>query len=385
MIGCTDRQRELRELAEATGRQLGAEGAGNTERAGTDESGGFSWRLWKTIQDSGLLGLPFEARWGGLGADAPTALHALEAFGYTCPDAGLGFAVSTHIVSTGIPLHLYGSAALREQYLPRICDGTRIGAHAISEPEAGSDAAAMRTTAVAQGGSYVITGTKQYVSNGPVADLFTVYAQTSTPSGELGISAFLVPADTGGLAVVDRLETMGLRSCPLGTVRLEGCQVPAANLLGRPGAGFFILDQVMKWEVLCSFAITSGEMRRRLEDTVAFARSRRQFGRPIGDFQAVSHKIADMRITVATAHKWLFDTAERFAAGQDVTLDVAATKIVVSEGNLRTALDAVQIAGGSGYLTRNGLERGVRDAVAGPIYSGSSEIQRNRIAAMLGL
>lgn len=160
---------------------------------------------------------------------------------------------------------------------------------------------------------------------------------------------------------------------------------PPHGASARRAPAFLILDYVMKREILFSFSLTLGEMEHRLERVLGYARSRRQFGAPIGAFQGVAHKIADMKIAVETARKWLTDTGAKVEAYQDATLDIAATKIVVSEANKRTALDAVQIFGGQGYLTATGIERDVRNAIGGTIYSGTSEIQRNRIASLLGL
>ncbi|MEU3838548.1 acyl-CoA dehydrogenase family protein [Streptomyces sp. NPDC028635] len=350
-----------------------------------DAEGAFRRDKWDMVRATGILGLPFEERYGGLGQSLPTTMYVLEGLGEGCRDAGLSFSVCTHMVSTGVPLTRFGSAALKERYLPGVCTGELIGAHAISEPDSGSDALAMRTRADRDGDTYVLNGTKAFVSNGPVADVFVVYARTHPRGGPLGITAFLVDRDTPGLSVGRPVSKMGLRTSPLAELFLDDCRVPADRVLGRPGGGFLVLDHVMKWEILCSFAVTAGEMSHRLARCVEQARTRTQFGAKIGSFQAVSHRIVDMRIGVETARRWLFGTAEKFAAGENVTEDIAITKLVTSEANVASALAAVQIFGGNGYMTEYGIEKELRNAVAGTIYSGSSEIQRNRVAAMLGL
>ncbi|MEU7398818.1 acyl-CoA dehydrogenase family protein [Streptomyces albogriseolus] len=357
----------------------------NDGHAERDADAVFSRDAWELVRRTGILGLPFEERFGGLGRSLPTTMHVLEGLGEGCRDAGLSFSVCTSMVSTGVPLQRYGSAALKERYLPGVCSGELIGAHAISEPESGSDALAMRTRAERDGDSFVLTGGKAFVSNGPVADVFVVYARTDPRGGPLGITAFLVDRDTPGLGVGRPVSKMGLRSSPLGELFLDGCRIPADRVLGRVGGGFLVLDHVMKWEILCSFAVTAGEMSHRLARCVEHARTRSQFGRTIGSFQAVSHRIVDMRIGVETARRWLYGTAEKLVAGENVTEDVAIAKLVTSEANVASALSAVQIFGGNGYMTEYGIERQLRDSVAGTIYSGSSEIQRNRIATMLGL
>ncbi|WKX69265.1 acyl-CoA dehydrogenase family protein [Streptomyces sp. XD-27] len=350
-----------------------------------DAAAEFPRGPWDAVRDSGLLRLPFGEDWGGLGQSLLTTMYVLEALGYGCRNGGLNFSVTTHMVSTGVPLQRFGSAELKQRYLPGVCDGSLIGAHAISEPDAGSDMMSMRTTAVRDGDAYVLRGSKTFVSNGPVAELVVVYARTDACAGPLGISAFLLRRGTPGLAFGNPIAKMGLRSSPFCELFLDDCRIPADHLIGRAGTGFLILDHVMRWEILCSFAVTLGEMQRRLERCVAYAKERRAFGRPIGGFQAVSHKIVDMRIGVESARKWLYDTAEKHTRGENVAADLAMTKRVVSEANLTSALSAVQIFGGNGYTAEYGLEQELRNAVAGTIYSGTSEVQSSRIAAGLGL
>jgi len=347
-------------------------------------AGRFSER-WDVVRRSGILRLPFERRHGGLGEDLLTTMAVLERLGYDCRDGGLAFAVCTHMVSAGVPVQRFGSAALKDRYLRRLCDGTAIGAHAITEPEAGSDALAMQTRAVDRGDHYVLTGHKSFVTNGPVADVLVVYARTKPEGGTFGFTAFVVDRDTPGLRTGEPIATMGLVGSAVSEVVLDGCEVPAANVVGRPGAGFLVLDHVLKTEILCTFVASVGAMQRRLERCIAHARERRQFGKPIGAHQAVSHKVVDMHIAVETARRWLYDAAASFASGDQATADVAIAKLVVSEANVQAALAAVQIFGGAGYTKACGVEADLRDAVGGTIYSGTSEIQRNRIARMLGL
>ncbi len=350
-----------------------------------DREGVFPWDRWKLVRESGILGLPFEQRWGGLGRDLLTTMYVLEGLGYGCRDGGLNFSITTQLVSVGIPLQRFGSSELKDRHLPRVCDGSAICAHAITERAGGSDALNMRTRATRDGQHFVLTGSKAFVTNGPVADLFMVYARTQGDGGPLGITALLVERDTPGLTIGPPVDKMGLRTSPLCELFFDDCRVPVSNTVGRLGAGFFILDQVMKWEILCSFIVNAGEMQHRLERCVDYAKTRVQFGQPLGSFQAIANKIVDMEIGVATARKWLYDTARRYADDENVTIDVAISKLLASEGNVASAMAAMQIFGGNGYMAEHGLEKDLRNAVAGTIYSGTSEIQRNRIAAMLGL
>jgi alkylation response protein AidB-like acyl-CoA dehydrogenase len=345
----------------------------------------FPWDKWRLIQETGILGLPFDEQWGGLGQDLLTTMYVLEGLGYGCRNGGLNFSVTTSMVSTGVPLHRFGSADLKGRYLPRICSGESIGAHAITEPEGGSDALKMRTRAIREGDYFVLNGSKTFVSNGPVADLFVVYARTHPDGGPIGITAFLVERDTTGFEVSKPITKMGLKTSPLCELFFDDCVIPATNIVGQVGGGFLLLDYVMKWEILCSFIVNVGEMQHRLERCIEYAKMRIQFGKPIGSFQQIANKIVDMKIRLDTARKWLYDTATRLAEGENVTVDIAISKLLTSESNVSSALAAVQIFGGNGYMAEYGLEKDLRNAVAGTIYSGTSEIQYNRIASMLGL
>jgi alkylation response protein AidB-like acyl-CoA dehydrogenase len=178
---------------------------------------------------------------------------------------------------------------------------------------------------------------------------------------------------------------MGLKTSPLGNLTFKDCVVPATNVVGQVGKGFLVLDYVMKWEILCCFTIALGAMQFRLERCVEFVRSRVQFGSPIGSYQLISSKIVDMKIGAESARKWLYGSAAKFLEGADVTTDIAVAKLITSEANLKSAADAVQIFGGRGYLTETGMEKDLRDAMGGTIYSGTSEVQRVKIARLLGI
>jgi alkylation response protein AidB-like acyl-CoA dehydrogenase len=373
----TSHQQELRD---SFADSFAAWGEDHVQR---DQNGAFPYEQWKLVGQSGLFGLPFDRLWGGLGQDLLTTMYVAEGLGYGCRDGGLNFSVSTQIVSAGISINKYGSEYLKQRYLPRITDGSLIGAHAITEPHSGSDAAAMGTMAVRRGDTFVLNGQKSFVSNGPVADVIVVYTRTAPGSGPFGMTAIVVDRDTPGLTVGPSVDKMGLRTSPFGSLLLENCVVPAANVVGSVGKGFLVLDYVMKWEILLLFSIAVGTMRHRLERCIEFVRTRTQFGQPIGQFQSIANKIIDMKSGVETSSKWLYDAAERFLAGQNVTIDIAVAKLLASEANLKSAADAVQIFGGRGYLVEFGLEKELRDATGGTIYAGTSEVQRSKIARML--
>ena len=345
----------------------------------------FNRDKWQLIRESGVIRIPFAEQWSGLGHDALTLVYVLEELGYGCRDAGLLFALATQVVSAAIPLQKFGSEELKERYLARLIDGEIISAHAISEPSAGSDAMAMSTTATPDGDGYLLNGGKTFITNGPIADVITVYAKLETGDGASGITAFLVPTDTPGFHVGPPIAKLGLNTCPFCELEFTDCRVPASNIVGKPGAGFFILEHVMNWEILCIFIMMAGEMQERTERCIAHVKKRTAFGVPIASNQYVAGKIVDQKIGIETSRKHLYDTARRFAKGRSVTTEISMAKLVTSEANLASALSAVQLFGGRGYMREYGMEKGLRDAVGGPIYSGTNEMQRVRIASMLGL
>lgn len=380
MIRWSEEQQALRDAISEIARTIGSD---HIER---DAEGSFAWGDWKRLREVGVFGLPFTSWWGGLDQDLLTTMYVLEGLGYGCRDAGLNFSVSTHIVSTGVPLQRFGSTALKERYMPEICAGSMIGAHAITEPSGGSDVMSMRTTAVRDGDHFVLNGSKCFVSNGPIADLLVVYARTGKPGDLASLTTFLIRKDTPGLAVGNPIPKMGLRTSPIAEVFFDDVRVPRTHVIGSVGAGFLILDEVMKWEILCGFVINLGEMQHRLERCVEYVRTRTQFGTNIGANQSVSNRVVEMRMDVDTSRKWLYDTAEKLQLkAPDVAHDIAMTKLMVSEANLRSALSAVQLFGGYGYTTEYGIEKDLRNAVPGTIYSGTSEIQRQRLAVLMGL
>jgi alkylation response protein AidB-like acyl-CoA dehydrogenase len=345
----------------------------------------FNRDKWQLIRESGVIRIPFAEQWGGLGHDALTLVYVLEELGYGCRDAGLLFALATQVVSAATPLQKFGSEELKERYLARLIDGEIVSAHAISEPSAGSDAMALSTTATPDGDGYLLNGGKTFITNGPIADVITVYAKLETGDAASGITAFLVPTDTPGFHVGPPIAKLGLNTCPFCELDFTDCRVPASNIVGKPGAGFFILEHVMNWEILCIFIMMAGEMQERMERCIAHVKKRTAFGAPIASNQYVAGKIVDQKIGIETSRKHLYDTARRFAKGRSVTTEISMAKLVTSEANLASALSAVQLFGGRGYMREYGMEKGLRDAVGGPIYSGTNEMQRVRIASMLGL
>jgi hypothetical protein len=284
-----------------------------------------------------------------------------------------------------LPILHFGTEAQRREHLPALCRGDRIGAHAITEPGSGSDALSMACRARRDGDGYVLDGVKTFVTNAPVADVILVFATVAPEARFAGITGFLVERGTPGLTLSDPISKMGLRTSPMGEVVLEGCRVPATSRLGAEGAGVRIFSSAMEWERACIFASHLGAMDRLLADTIAYARARRQFGEPISRFAPVADAIVDMKVSIEAGRLLLYRVGARKDAGEDATLDAALAKLFVSEAHVRQALAALRIHGGYGYTTEFGIERELRDAIPGTLYSGTSEMQRKIVARLLGL
>jgi alkylation response protein AidB-like acyl-CoA dehydrogenase len=255
----------------------------------------------------------------------------------------------------------------------------------MSEAGAGSDAFSLTTTAAPDGDIFRLNGSKTFVTNAPVAGLFVVFARAPGTSGFAGLSGFLVERDTPGLTVAGPLQKMGLDSSPMGELFLDGCEVPATNLLGRRGAGMPVFMAAMEMERSMILASTIGSMEKLLETSISHAQNRRQFGQPIAKFQAVSHRLVEMKLRLETARLLLYRLGWLLDQGRPAALDSALVKLHLGESFVSSSLEALQIHGGYGYMTEYGLEQVVRDALASRIYSGTSEVQRNLAARQMGL
>jgi alkylation response protein AidB-like acyl-CoA dehydrogenase len=350
-----------------------------------DQKGEFNREGWKKCAAMGVHGLPVPTEYGGLGMDALTTVGVLESLGYGCRDNGLVFSINAHMWTLETPLMGFGTEAQKKQYLPRLCSGDLIGANAMSEPNAGSDAYSIATTATKKGDAYVLNGSKVFVSNGPIADIYLVFANVDPKLGPNGVTGFLVERDTPGLSLGKHTAKMGIRTSPMCEVYFDNCAVPEANRLGREGAGKMLFADSMSWERGCILAGAVGAMRRLLETSIRYANSREQFGQTVGKFQLVSSKIVDMKIRLETARGLLYQSAWRKSMGKSVYLEAALAKLYISESWILCARDAMQIHGGYGYMVEYEIERELRDALASTLYSGTSEIQRTIIAPLLGL
>ncbi len=380
MIVWNEKQQELAENVAKWGEVL------SRDHIELEKSGTFCRDKWQFLSEKGFLGIPFDVEYNGIGEDLLTTMYLLEKLGYVCEDGGFNFVVTSHMVSTGVVLNRFGCTYQKEQYLGGVCDGRIIGAHAITEPESGSDAFSMRTKARQVDGGFKLSGSKTFTSNAPIADIIVVYAMTNPELGALGgCTVFLVATDSPGLTIGQPLEKLGLKNAPMAELFFDDCFVPDSCIVGKVGDGFSIFQYVMKWEVLCSFIVNVGEMQRRFEKCSAYAKSRKQFGVKIGKFQSISHSLVDMKIDLETSRDWLYKAGARFQNGKNATNDIAIAKLVCSEANFLSATKAVRIFGGYGYMAEYGLEKEFRQSIGGTIYSGSSEVTRNRIANNLGL
>ncbi|MFF9478356.1 acyl-CoA dehydrogenase family protein [Streptomyces sp. NPDC014733] len=348
--------------------------------------GFFTDEDWKRCAGLGVLGLSVPAEYGGSGLDALTTARVAEAFGRSCQDMGLVFAAMAHLLACAMPIAEHGDAALKAAVLPRLCSGEWIGANAITEDEAGSDVTAVTTRAERQAdGAYLLTGEKSFVSNGPVADLFLVYATTDPRFGHLGVSAFVVERDTPGLVAGPAFDKLGPAGCPAGRLTLDHCRVPAGHLVGRPGTGSAVFQSSMSWERTCLFAAYLGAAGRTLERCVERAGSRHQFGRPIGSNQAVSHRLADVHLRLEAARLLLHRACWKRDRNTATALDVAMAKLAASESVVETHLEALRLFGGAGVLSENGIEQALRDALPSTIFSGTSDMQRELMVKAMGL
>jgi alkylation response protein AidB-like acyl-CoA dehydrogenase len=348
-------------------------------------SGFFTLSEWKLCASLGLLGLSVPVKYGGEGCGFLATARAAEAFGRGAPDMGLVFAAMAHLLACAMPIAEHGSEEMRHEMLPRLSSGEWVGANAITEEGAGSDVTRLATRAERDGDAYVLTGEKSFVSNGPRADVFVVYATSQPELGYLGVTAFVVDRGTPGLIIGEPFGKLGLDRCPASMVRLDRCVVPAGRRLGGEGQGAALFQAAMRWERTCLFAAYAGRIERLVELCADHARTRTQFGRPIGANQAIAHRIARMRVRLEAARLLLWRACWLLERGEGASAEVAMAKLAISEAAAESAMDAVRIFGGDGIRSDRGIERELRDAVPSLIFSGTSEMQLELIVRELGL
>lgn len=358
--------------------------------ADIDRDDEFPMHLWPQMGKLGLLGITVPVDDGGSGADLLAGVLAIEAIARHSASVALSYGAHANLCVNNVAVN--GTPAQRERFLPPLISGAAVGALALTEPDAGSDAVGIRMTARRDGDDYVLNGSKMFITNGPIASTFIVYAKTNPAAGSRGISAFLVERDAPGFRVVRKLRKLGHRGSPTAELLFEDCRVPAANLLGREDEGVAVMMSGLDSERAFLAGEPLGIAQACLDESVAYAARREQFGQAIGQFQLVQAMLADMYTQIEAARWLVYRTADlawhaqqETAAGRPlrVSKEAAAAILFSAEMSTRVALQAVQIFGGAGYMEETPVSRYLRDAKLLEIGAGTSEIRRLLIARNL--
>jgi len=346
--------------------------------------------ILKRAGDLGYLGLCYPEEYGGQGGDYFYSLVRADCMSYSgCGGLNMGFAVHTDMTTP--PIHLLGTEELKQRYLPPSIAGERIGCLGITEPGAGSDVASIRTTARRDGDEYVINGSKTFITNGLRAHYIVMVAKTDPDAGHDGITLFVVDIrdDDGnevpGFSVSRKLEKMGMHASDTGELTFEDVRVPAENLLGQEGKGFYHISWELQGERLVAAIGCVSGAERMFEKTLAYAKEREAFGRPIGRFQAIRHKIAEISVKAEVAKAMTYNALRLFHEGEDAIREVTQAKLFSQRSCVEVADEVIQIHGGYGYMREYGVERAYRDARLGPIGGGTDEIMKEILGKQLGL
>lgn len=348
-----------------------------------DQEEYFSWELYKKMGKMGFMGMTVPKKYGGSGIDRVSYMIALEEISRVCGSTGI--TVEAHN-SLGVG-HIFekGTEAQRKKYLPNLLNGKAIAAWALTEPNAGSDAASLQTTAVLDGDEWVLNGTKQFITSGDIAEVATVMAKTDKTKGAKGISAFIVEKDTPGFKAGQLEDKLGLRGSRTAELILEDCRVPKENLLGEKDMGFVGAMNILDRGRTAIGAMSVGIARAALEDSIEYAKQRQQFGKPIGKNQAIQWMVADMATEIDAARLLVYRAAYLEDKNVPFSIEASMAKLFGSEIAMRATRNAIQIHGGYGYMRDRPLERYYRDIKLCQIGEGTSEVQRMIIAKRLGL
>ncbi|HVV75190.1 MAG TPA: acyl-CoA dehydrogenase family protein [Mycobacteriales bacterium] len=348
--------------------------------ADRDKEGRWDHEIWKSFGAQGLAGLPIGEAYGGAGASVMDCVIANEAIAEGGHDGGFNLSLGAHWVIGAVPIWLHGTEEQKQRWLPGLCDGSIVGAWASTEPEAGSDAAGLQTKAVRDGADWVLNGNKIFITNGPIAGVCNVLARTS----EKGATAFIVDTANPGFQVGKELDKMGCRSSPTAEIALVDCRVPADCVLGEVDQALWrVAFECFDWERTVMIASGIGGMQGTLDTCIRYAKDRKQFGRPIASFQAIAHKLAEMKIRLEACRTAVYRAAYLKQTGVEHQMEASIAKYLVGEYSVANALDAIQIHGGYGYLRDFGVERALRDGKLGSIGGGTSEIQKLIISRIL--
>lgn len=347
-------------------------------RAELDEKEEFPWAIMKDLADTDMFGVFIPEEYGGVGGGCLELCLVVEELSRVCSSIAISYAASA---LGSFPLLEYGTEEQKRKYLPDIASGKRLAAFALTEATAGSDASAIRTTASREGGGYVLNGTKQFITNGGEAEVYTVIALTAKERGARGASAFLVEKDTPGFSFGRKEKKMGIRASSTRELVFQDCLVPEENMIGREGMGFIMTMRLLDHSRPGIGAQAVGLAQGALEASVDYARQRVQFGHPIISIQAVQHMLADMAIQVEAARLLVYAAARTIDSGaKNFTEEAAMAKVFASDTAMRVTTDAVQIFGGVGYMRDYPIEKMMRDAKITQIYEGTNQVLRNVIA-----
>lgn len=357
----------------------------NHDLIARNRDGLWSQEAWQKCAEYGLLGLAIPTQYGGSDTDIMTTILIMEGIGYGCQENALPFALNSHMWSVQPAILKFGNDEQKQQYLPKMIDGSCVAAFGITEPEGGSDSYNMNSTARKVDGGYVLNGEKAYVTFAPISDIAIVFAATNPDLGSWGTTAFIVERGMDGFSTTPIAEKMGLRTTPFSNLVLEECFVPESQRLGPEGGAVSIFIKAMESERSYIFASQVGRMERQLEESIQYARQRQAFGQPIGKFQSVSNRIVEMKMRLETARMLLYKVAWLEQQSKPMVMEAAMAKLYLSEMFVESSLDAIRNHGAKGYATEFEVERDLRDAIGGLIYSGTSDIQRNIVARLLGL
>lgn len=350
-------------------------------REALDEKEEFPWDIMQVLAQSDLFGLFIPEEYGGLGKGSFELCLAVEELSRAC--LGVATTYAANALGT-FPLLLYGTEEQKKKYLPDIAQGKRLVAFGLTEANAGSDAAGIQTTAVLDGDEFVLNGTKQWITNGGEAEVYTIIAMTDKSKGARGASAFVVEKGTPGFTFGKKEKKMGIRASSTRELVFDNCRIPRENLIGRQGLGFIVamktLDNARAGVGAQGVGISQGAF----EEAVKFARQRIQFGHPIITFQAVQHMLADMATEIEAARSLVYTVARYMDTGaKDVSKESAMAKVFATDVAMRVTTNAVQVMGGSGYMREYPVEKMMRDAKILQIYEGTNQIQRNVIGQAL--
>jgi alkylation response protein AidB-like acyl-CoA dehydrogenase len=346
-----------------------------------DEEERFDMEIFRKMADLGLTGIPFPEEYGGIGSDYLAYCIAVEELSRVC--ASTGVTLSAHTSLASWPIYKYGTEEQKQKYLVPLAQGTSIGGYGLTEPGSGSDAGGMRTTAKLDGDHYVLNGSKIFITNGGIADIYVVFAVTDPSSKHKGTSAFIIESGFEGFSVGKKEKKLGIRSSPTTEIIFEDCRVPVENMLGAEGEGFKIAMTTLDGGRNGIAAQAVGIAQGALDAAVGYAKERVQFGKPIAAQQGVSFKLADMATSVEASRLLTYQAAWRESEGLSYGKESAMSKLFAGDTAMKVTTEAVQVFGGYGYTKDYPVERYMRDAKITQIYEGTQEIQRLVISRML--